>query len=94
MGSHLLVIAIGTGISTFGLLSLARQYFVNADRQSLLVQARLLAQSCDQTCLDKRLSNADISRARALLDFSPHVGFEDGLRRTVQWLSANSSFQR
>ena len=64
VGSHLLVIAITTGISTFGLLSLARQYFVNADRQSLLVQAQLLAKSCDQTCLDLRLSNADISAAR------------------------------
>ena len=64
VGSHLLVIAIATGISTFGLLSLARQYFVNADRQSLLVQARLLAKSCDQTCLDLRLSSADISAAQ------------------------------
>ena len=64
VGSHLLVIAIATGISTFGLLSLARQYFVNADRQSLLVQARLLAKSCDQTCLDRRLSTADISAAQ------------------------------
>lgn len=31
---------------------------------------------------------ADISRARDLLGFEPHVSIEEGLRRTVQWFRA------
>jgi len=30
-------------------------------------------------------SQADISQARALLGYAPHVGFEEGLRRTFDW---------
>jgi UDP-glucose 4-epimerase len=32
-----------------------------------------------------RDSHADISRARAVLGYAPVVGFEEGLRRTVEW---------
>ncbi len=28
---------------------------------------------------------ADISRARELLDYQPRVGFEEGLRKTIEW---------
>lgn len=35
---------------------------------------------------DVRHSTADITLARHLLGYEPHVTFEDGLRRTVDWL--------
>ena len=35
---------------------------------------------------DVRHSTADITLARHLLGYEPHVSFEDGLRRTVDWL--------
>jgi nucleoside-diphosphate-sugar epimerase len=34
---------------------------------------------------DVRHSRADISRARELLGFEPRIGFEEGLRLTVEW---------
>lgn len=34
---------------------------------------------------DARHSQADISLARQLLGYQPRVGFEEGLRRTVEW---------
>lgn len=34
---------------------------------------------------DLRHSLADISRARALINYQPQVSFEEGLRRTVEW---------
>jgi UDP-glucose 4-epimerase len=37
---------------------------------------------------DVRESLADISRARAVLGYTPLVSFEDGLRRTVEWYRA------
>lgn len=52
--SHIVVIAIATAISTVAMLSLAERYFVNADRESLSLQAQLLAQSCDTVCLSTR----------------------------------------
>jgi UDP-N-acetylglucosamine/UDP-N-acetyl-alpha-D-glucosaminouronate 4-epimerase len=32
-------------------------------------------------------SQADISLARELIGYEPHVGFEDGLRRTIDWIA-------
>ena len=37
---------------------------------------------------DVRDSQADIQKARKILDFSPVVAFEDGLRQTVEWFKA------
>jgi len=37
---------------------------------------------------DVRHSHADISKARELLGYDPEVGFEEGLRRTVEWFRA------
>jgi len=37
---------------------------------------------------DVRDSQADISRARTLLSYSPQIAIEDGLRRTVDWFRA------
>jgi UDP-N-acetylglucosamine/UDP-N-acetyl-alpha-D-glucosaminouronate 4-epimerase len=34
---------------------------------------------------DIKHSFADISRAHELLDYQPRVGFEEGLRRTLEW---------
>ena len=34
---------------------------------------------------DVRDSQADIAKARKLLGYQPSVGFEDGLRKTVDW---------
>lgn len=34
---------------------------------------------------DVRHTRADISKARALLGYQPKIGFEEGLKRTVQW---------
>jgi UDP-glucose 4-epimerase len=35
---------------------------------------------------DVALSEADISRAREVLDYDPQVGFTEGLRRTIDWI--------
>ena len=40
---------------------------------------------------DVRDSLADLSRARELLDYEPHVSFEDGLRATVDWYRSQST---
>jgi UDP-glucose 4-epimerase len=37
-------------------------------------------------------SLADISHAQALLDYTPVVGFDEGLRRTVAWLREHDRF--
>jgi UDP-glucuronate 4-epimerase len=37
---------------------------------------------------------ADISKAEALLDWRPDIGFEEGLRRTIAWHRGNNSFIR
>jgi dTDP-glucose 4,6-dehydratase len=34
---------------------------------------------------DPRVRRPDISRARQLLGWEPRVGFEDGMRRTLEW---------
>jgi len=36
---------------------------------------------------DVRASQADISRARELLGYEPRIGFEDGLRHTIDWFA-------
>ena len=36
------------------------------------------------------LSEADIGRAREILGYSPAVGFTEGLRRTIVWISEAS----
>ncbi len=38
---------------------------------------------------DVKHSRADISRAREALQYSPEVGFEEGLRKTVDWYKGN-----
>jgi UDP-glucose 4-epimerase len=40
---------------------------------------------------DVRHSQADISRARACLNYTPAVGFREGLRRTVEWYKTTAA---
>lgn len=40
---------------------------------------------------DIRHSLADISRAEAALEYKPSVGFEEGLRRTVEWYRSTTA---
>ena len=40
---------------------------------------------------DVRDSQADISKARQLLGYEPHVGLEEGLRRTLAWCREESA---
>jgi dTDP-glucose 4,6-dehydratase len=37
---------------------------------------------------------ADIGRARALFDYAPRIGLEEGLRRTVEWIAAHPEAYR
>jgi nucleoside-diphosphate-sugar epimerase len=37
---------------------------------------------------DVRDSQADIGKAKQLLDYEPHVSFDEGLRRTIEWYRA------
>lgn len=46
-----MVVLVGLGIAGVGVLSQTRRYFVNADRRALIVQAQLVANSCDDACL-------------------------------------------
>ena len=39
---------------------------------------------------DVRHCFGDITLARELLDYAPQVGFEDGLRRTIDWYLAHA----
>ena len=40
---------------------------------------------------DVRDSQADISKARALLGYEPIVSFEEGLRHTLEWCRTESA---
>jgi len=40
---------------------------------------------------DVRDSQADISKARRILDYEPRVGFEEGLRQTLAWCRAENA---
>jgi nucleoside-diphosphate-sugar epimerase len=40
---------------------------------------------------DVRDSQADITKARALLDYEPIVSFEEGLRQTLDWCRADTA---
>ena len=40
---------------------------------------------------DVRDSQADISKARALLGYEPVASFEEGLRRTLEWCRTESA---
>ena len=62
--SHLLVILVVSGIASIVLLTQSRQYFVNADRRALLVQAQVAAKNCDALCLEDGVGTFDVSNAQ------------------------------
>ena len=62
----------------------------------LRVMARLVGTKADPIFKEARLgdirdSQADISKAKALLGYEPSVSLEDGLRETLAWCKASSS---
>jgi dTDP-glucose 4,6-dehydratase len=59
-----------------------------ADGRSYLEQIRFVQ---DRLGHDRRYA-VDISKARADLDWEPHVRIENGLRSTVEWYLANASW--
>jgi signal transduction histidine kinase len=59
--SHLLVVALGLGVAGVGLLSQSRRYFIDAEQKSLLVQARVAASSCNDSCLSVRKSKSTVN---------------------------------
>lgn len=50
-----------------------------------IVGAQLQAEYLDERAGDVRDSQADITKARQLLGYSPIVDLEEGLRRTLEW---------
>ena len=50
-----------------------------------LVGSRLTPKYADARAGDVRDSQADISKAQALLGYTPRVSFEEGLKHTVSW---------
>jgi signal transduction histidine kinase len=49
--SYVALIVATTTLAGVGILGLTRRYFVDAERQSMLVQARVVAASCDDACI-------------------------------------------
>ncbi len=43
---------------------------------------------------DVKDSQADISKARTLLGYEPHVGLEEGLRHTLDWFRRDHAASR
>jgi UDP-glucose 4-epimerase len=74
------VINVGTGRSSTLNQTIA---LLNA-----ILGVRIKPQYAPHQVGDVRHSTADISLARATLGYEPQVAFEDGLRRTIDWLRA------
>jgi signal transduction histidine kinase len=62
--SHLLVILVVSGITSVVLLTQSRRYFVNADRRALLIQAKVAAKNCNETCLSGDTTTFDVSNSQ------------------------------
>jgi signal transduction histidine kinase len=59
--SHALVTLVVVGVTGFGLLPQIREYFVDADRRALIVQAQVAADSCDAVCLETASTTARVA---------------------------------
>jgi nucleoside-diphosphate-sugar epimerase len=68
-------------VATAGRISLNQLFAAVRD----LVGAKVEPLYTDVRAGDVRDSQADIDKARRLLGYSPIVGFEDGLKKTVDW---------
>jgi UDP-glucose 4-epimerase len=73
-------VACGTRISLNELLRVMNR----------IVGANLRARHEDGRAGDVRDSQADISKAKALLGYTPSVGLEEGLRQTLDWCRSES----
>jgi UDP-glucose 4-epimerase len=71
------VFNVGTGIETS----------VNelAERIKQITNSKVPIIHTDSRAADCRRSKADLTQSRRILGFEPKVGFEEGLRRYVQW---------
>jgi nucleoside-diphosphate-sugar epimerase len=74
-------VACGTRISLNGLLAVMNR----------IVGTNLEAIYKEERAGDVRDSQADISKAKALLGYEPHVAIEEGLRHTLAWCSASAA---
>jgi UDP-N-acetylglucosamine/UDP-N-acetyl-alpha-D-glucosaminouronate 4-epimerase len=79
VGGHVFNVATGSRISLNQLLAALKRIF-NSDVEAIYQDAR---------AGDVRDSQADISKAAALLGYRPSVNFETGLRETVKWFTAS-----
>ena len=80
VGGEVFNIATNSRISLNQLLGALKQIF-GSDLEPIYRDAR---------AGDVRDSQADISKARARLGYRPTVGFEEGLRKTVEWYRQGS----
>jgi UDP-glucose 4-epimerase len=71
-------------VATGGRISLNELF----DALASIVGSTLRPTYAEARAGDVRDSQADIGRARHLLDYSPSFGFEDGLRATVEWFQS------
>ena len=53
-----------------------------------------IVQYQERHTVDPMLTWADISRARNFLGWTPEVGIEEGIRRTIDWYMANRDWAR
>ena len=53
-----------------------------------------IVQYQERHAADPMMTWADISRARSLLGWTPEVGIEEGIRRTIDWYMANRDWAR
>jgi nucleoside-diphosphate-sugar epimerase len=73
-------------VATAGRISLNQLF----DAVRELVGADVRPKYADVRAGDVRDSQADISKARRLLNYEPSVSFEEGLKRTVAWYRAST----
>jgi nucleoside-diphosphate-sugar epimerase len=55
------------------------------ERLNEILGSRLTPRHAPPRAGDVHTSYADITQARRILDYEPKIGFEEGLRRTVEW---------
>lgn len=78
---HVINVATGSSISLNRLFHVIRE----------LTGSRVDVQYAPPRSGDVKDSLADIGKARKLLDYSPSVSFEEGLKKTVDWYRAGTS---
>ena len=77
-------------VATGGRVSLNQLFSILRDQIGAAVEPVY----ADARSGDVRDSQADISRARAMLRYEPVVSFEDGIQRTIEWCRAERGAER